>query len=460
MKHFNGGWESLGRSPKSPAPRAGWASIRRWRTLLLLGAACGGWPAALAESAAVVVSTPLVNRLIDEADAHNRGLLAARARAEAARLEVAAVKRWQNPELMAGGMAARKMMRQDDGDLMLGVGQPLPLFGKEGAARGAALAAAKLTAAEADLEFQTLRKEVAQAVVGLALADETLGFARRDLAWLETIEKVIQERFALGASTQLDVLKVRNELTRARERATTLAGRRVDAAALLNRLLGRGTHDVVEEFALPEPGPPVPAGERVFTLASANDPRVKLAQAAAGAAAARVKVAERERRPDASLEVAGRSYSGTGDFRAAEVVVKFSLPWLNRSSYNAMAAGARHGDKAAQFDLEEAVRETREEIQLLLTLIDSARREALAYRDEIIPRSEQALRLAEQFWPVGKAELRDVLESGRMLVEARTRAAEAIADQHRRLSELILCCGLGDLDALEMITHSPDSTTP
>jgi len=460
MTNSNGGWEPPGRGPKSPAPRVGWPSIRRWKALLLFGAACGGWPACLADSIPTVVSTPLVNRLIEEADARNRGLLAARARADAARAEVGAVKRWQNPELMAGGMAARKMMRQDDGDLMIGMGQALPLFGKEGAARDAALADARLMAAEAELEFQNLRKEVAQAVLGVALADETFGFARRDLAWLETLEKVIQERFALGVSTQLEVLKVRNELTRARERTTTLAGRRADAAAILNRLLGRGTHDSVEEFALPEPGPAVPAGERVFALASANDPRVKVAQAVVGAAAARVKVAERERRPDASLEVAGRSYSGTGDFRAAEVAVKFSLPWFNRSSYSAMAEGARNGDKAAKLDLEEAVRETREEIQLLLTMIDSARREALSYRNEIIPRSEQALRLAEQFWPVGKAELRDVLESGRMLVEARTQAAEAIADQHRRLAELILCCGLGDLDALEMITHLPDSTTP
>ena len=47
--------------------------------------------------------------------------------------------------------------------------------------------------------------------------------------------------------------------------------------------------------------------------------------------------------------------------------------------------------------------------------------------------------------------LRDVLEARRMLVEARLMFARAVAEQYEMLSELVLCCGLGDLEALQML---------
>ena len=87
----------------------------------------------------------------------------------------------------------------------------------------------------------------------------------------------------------------------------------------------------------------------------------------------------------------------------------------------------------------------------LTSMIDNARREALVYRDEIIPRSERALSSAQIAWQSSKDAFRDVLDSRRMLLEARTMYFKAVADQYKAISELVLCCGVGDLEALEMI---------
>jgi hypothetical protein len=46
-----------------------------------------------------------------------------------------------------------------------------------------------------------------------------------------------------------------------------------------------------------------------------------------------------------------------------------------------------------------------------------------------------------------------------MLVEARLMHAKAIAEQYVMLSELVLCCGLGDLEALQMLA-GPAQTEP
>jgi outer membrane protein TolC len=79
------------------------------------------------------------------------------------------------------------------------------------------------------------------------------------------------------------------------------------------------------------------------------------------------------------------------------------------------------------------------------------------YRDEIIPRSEQALASAQAEWETGRGLFRDVLEAHRMLLDARLMEARAVSEQWQMLSELVLCCGLGDLEAL-LLLEAPSST--
>ena len=42
-----------------------------------------------------------------------------------------------------------------------------------------------------------------------------------------------------------------------------------------------------------------------------------------------------------------------------------------------------------------------------------------------------------------------------MLLEGRLMYARAVSEQYQMLSELVLCCGIGDLEALQMIGAAP-----
>jgi hypothetical protein len=44
-----------------------------------------------------------------------------------------------------------------------------------------------------------------------------------------------------------------------------------------------------------------------------------------------------------------------------------------------------------------------------------------------------------------------------MLLEGRLMQARAISEQYQMLSELVLCCGLGDLEALSMTGAQPEA---
>src|SRR5438105_1237654 len=83
----------------------------------------------------VVVTADYVNQLIDEMAKEHPALLANRERTNAAWANLEAVRTWDDPMARFGGVAARENFRASDGDLIYGVEQKLPLFGKPSAAR-------------------------------------------------------------------------------------------------------------------------------------------------------------------------------------------------------------------------------------------------------------------------------------------------------------------------------------
>jgi outer membrane protein TolC len=149
--------------------------------------------------------------------------------------------------------------------------------------------------------------------------------------------------------------------------------------------------------------------------------------------------------------VEGRQYSRTGDGRSVSVLFKVSIPLFNRDKYK--AAIDREAARVQEIDstIEDAIYAVAAEIHHVVTREDNARREALLYEREIIPRTEVALQSAEAGWRAGREGLREVIELRRMLVEARTMRARAIAEQYIAQYDLILCCGLADIEALEQL---------
>ena len=131
--------------------------------------------------------------------------------------------------------------------------------------------------------------------------------------------------------------------------------------------------------------------------------------------------------------------------------LSFNFPLGNRKRYDADIRREDAKLQAARFDTSDAEIALKNEIHALTVKIDAARREALLYRDEIIPRSDLGLESAQAGWENGRATFRDLLDARRMLLDARLMFARAVSEQYQMMSDLVLCCGLGELDALQMI---------
>ena len=399
----------------------------------------------------IVLTPVLINEIADEARNNNAALWAARSRVKAAEENAKSIPLWRDPEVMIGGMGAETMMRMEDGDIMYGAEQMLPVFGKEKAAQKAARAEIPVEEADFEYQFQTLRKNLAQGLFKAVLADELLVLGQQDFVWLETLTRAVEQRYGVGDASQMDVLRVQNERARRAEQIRTDENERESAYAAVNRLLNRNVIAGWARMELPEVAEPIRLTEEVLRMAEKFEPKLRMMREQRAQAEAMVELTRKERRPDLSAGVEARQYSRTGEGRSASVVLKMTVPWFNRDKYNSAVRRDEARLQEIDYRIEDMLYETRTEVHHLIAMIDNARREALLYRDEIIPRSEQALRSAEASWQASRDAFRDVLDARRMLIEARTMYFKAVSEQYSAISELILCCGIADLEALEML---------
>ena len=432
-------------------------TMKTWN-LCLLVFACAAVPAHAATNGApsdapgpVTVTAAFVSQLADEARTNNAALRAADARTEAAYANAASVRTWEDPMIYAGGMGAEREMRMDEGDIIYGAEQKLPLFGKPHAERNVAKAEEQTAVAMADLDFQELRLKIAQASFDLALADRLVELGQEDLYWLEDLDSVTAERYRAGTASQVEMLRAQNERAK---RATLLAvdqNTRDSRRLTLNRLLNRPLEALWPALRLPAIAEPVAYTPQLGQLALRYEARLKVLRQEVQTAAAMLEQTRRQRYPEVSVGVENRQYSGNGDTRQTMAELRMSLPWVNRSKYRADRAREEARLRAAEMEVQDYEVFVPNEVRRLTLSIDAARREALFYHDEFIPRSETAVTSARAQWTTGSGMFYDLIEARRMWIEGRVMEARAVAEQYRMLSELVLCCGVADLEALKMI---------
>lgn len=434
---------------------------------VLAGLAVQGWAAeapVIGERVSISLTPAVLERLAEEMRTNNPALRAAGARVDAAEASLAGVRTWEDPMVVLGGQFADTAMRADEGDLLYGVEQRLPLFGKPGQRRALAREEAEVERLSGGSRFEGLRRELVQSLVAIAFAHRVVEAGEEDLQWLEATVATVEQRYRVGESLQIYLLRLQNERARRQQQLTTDRLRVLESQATVNRLLGRPVDSPWPPIELPPPAGEIRYDERLVRLAVANEPRLRVLRQQVRTADAAVAVSRRGRYPEVAVGAEGRNYTGNGDFRQAMVRLSVSLPWLNDGKYRQDVRRDLARRQAAELDVSDAELAVREDVRRLTVGLDAARRDALLYRDEILPRSTQALASAEASWAANRAVFLDVMESRRLLVEARLEYARAVAEQYRLLAELVLCCGLGELGALEMIGAEPESvpsvTTP
>jgi outer membrane protein TolC len=141
---------------------------------------------AAAPAGGVEITAEFIDRLMAETQGHNPALQAAGARADAASSAVAAVRTWDDPTASFGlwGSTSRGFEASQEGNLVYGLDQKLPLYGRPDLQRRLAAADASREGLASDLESQELRRDLQVALYGLALAGREAEVAQLDWSGL------------------------------------------------------------------------------------------------------------------------------------------------------------------------------------------------------------------------------------------------------------------------------------
>ncbi len=423
-----------------------------------------GLPGLLAAEAApaearVPITPALIDGLVKDATVSNPGIEASSARADAASAEIDSIRTWEDPTVSLGlwKSTPRGMSASQEGNIIYGINQKLPVFGRPELARNVAEAAAAKARLSVAYETQRIRRDLTVALVGLAFADRSLDLAREDLDWLEATVSTVDSRYRAGKSSQVEWLRAQTERAKAADNIRTRELDREHQQVLINRLLNRNPHTLWPRYAMPEVAGPVPYDDHLVRDALDLAPKLKIKRQETEESDATALLTRRRRMPEIGVGVEARQYSGDAGIREGALTVDFTLPWLNARRYDSDLRRDLANRRASERDATEYELEIREAVHQLTMDLDTARRQALLYRDQIIPLTEQTLSSADAAWQSGLGPFQDILDAHRMLVDNRLTLGRATADQAGKLAELTLLTGIFDPTS-HASSYSPEQT--
>lgn len=414
-------------------------------------------PPPAAPTNGIVITSDFIAGLMIEARTNNPSQLAADLRVKAAGANVDSIRVWDDPMFMFGGsiFSARGMNPAMMGDLTYGIQEKLPLWGLPELNQRAASAETSRQSAEANYNFQQLRRGVIKAALSLALAEQVVAIDEQDLAWLQTTAQAVDARYRAGQTDAGDSLEIENE---AAERADQLQTDRLELSHdqfVLNRLLDRKVDSPWPPLLLPPVARPVPFSEKLLAQAMENEPQLKISRKQIEQAKAAAELAHRSRLPDVSVGIQGNEFHGDGGFRSGMFTLSFPLPWGNAGKYRKDYESTREKEKAAEEDRDNQALMVHEMVHHLTIELDDARRQALLFQQEISVRANEALADKLASWEAGHASLRDALDAQRDVLNAQLMAAQAVADQYQTLAELLLWTGQKNFESLESPASEP-----
>ena len=370
-----------------------------------------------------------------EVRTNHPSVAAAQARAEAASAGVRAVRLWEDP--MAGltfrGAAVER--RRDDGDIGVMAEQTLPRRKLYAARKEQATAEYSIMQAETRSTALNLETLVAQAALELALADEALVIQSNQIAWLERMVVNAREKAKDPQATAVEPLRIEGEVAQERQRWDAAARRRVSLMRQLNTLLGRPLDEAWPTLMLPGAAAVLPSLPAELSRLPVANPMLLALTGSSRAAQAGVEVSRQERQPVFSVGAESSVYSG-GRFVETLVGAKMTIPWGNRSVYQANTDRARQQQTATEREYESLERRFRGEAIAAHTDAENAARQAATFTDEVMPRLEKTTQATEGAWISSKATLLEVLETRRALLNARLEQRRFIA-AHRAALEML-----------------------
>lgn len=362
---------------------------------------------------------------VREAWAHNPGLAAARQQVEQARARIVEARALPDPALSA---------EYDDETGLLSPGSsPARIYAFDLAVpfptkiRLGGKAATDLYKS-AELDYTQARQQLAADTV---TAYDALLVARRHLRDLEQAKALAddflaktQARFEAGTVPEIDVIKAKVDVAQAENALIATERQLATSRSTLNRLVGR---PLASPLALSDPlsvPPPLPPLDTLVKLAAANRPDLASLAAQRKAAHTSTKLARSYWLPDFDVTLERNNYRG--DTSTFSTVAGISFPLFFWQHEKGQVAEAEHYEEELSASSRDLEAQVALEVRSAFQAADTARRQAIYLRDQLLPEAQRAYDIASKSYSLGGLSALDLLDSKRTLLAAESELADAL----------------------------------
>jgi outer membrane protein TolC len=374
-----------------------------------------------------------------------------RAEAEAAR----AAGSLPDPRVSFGWFGEEVQTRVGPQEQRLGLQQRLPWFGTLSLADEAARLGVEAAAQRHESARLALRRSVVEAWADLVHRQAEARLLTEDVARLEDLVAVADERYRSSTASLGDVVRLRVETELVRTRLAAAEDRRAALGARLNAWLDRPADaplpDSLPARELPTAPDPAGAGARVTD----DSPRLAERTWQVEQARASSALASRTRWPDLTV---GVDWIRTGEALDPTMPGSGKDPWmvsvglelpLFRGKHDGPAAAARARVEAAEARRATEAAELDARAELALAAWRDADRRVVLYRDRLTPEMESLLESTWTAYVNGSAGIADVVDVQRTSLELRLAEADAHRDRAYALGDLTRVTGVDWLHAEE-----------
>ncbi len=254
---------------------------------------------------------------------------------------------------------------------------------------------------------------------------------RGDLQQADTLAREFlrrtQARFDAGTAPRLDVIRAQVDVARATNDLIANERDIIAASATLNRLIARpqgAPIAVTDSLAVP---PGIPSLDDVMAIAMRSRPELAgLAAERAGARSA-TTLAREFWLPDLTMGFSRDVTSGAVQPGLFSTGLAFPVPLFFWQHTRGEISQAQHRERelaASYRDLESAVGQ---DVRTTYANANTALRQALYIRDQLLPSAVAAYRSAAASYAIGGSSAFDVIDARRTLLDAQTQYADALA---------------------------------
>ena len=395
-------------------------TLQKWPLLLVV--AVGGTlvlPVKGREESSVALTNALsLESAIRLALENNPELRASGARVDAAAGRAYQARKWSNPELelSAEDWPVSNGRGFSDAKQTVGIAQTLPFPGKKSLDKRVGGTEVKLSEAELALRRTELVRDVKASFFRVLASERLVEVSTQLVAVAELSAGTARKRVEAGATAYQEQLRAEVQWEQARTELTGFQRELAMAQQFFAALLGRPDLSSAKLTGALAETPEASLMEDTGAERLAQHPSLSAAQANLDRAQLANRRARLEPYPDVKVGVSG---GRIGETDQSIIQLGFSLPLPILDRGKGKQQEARANVSVAEAELHAVQQQLQREWAIALKRYRTAVEQVANYRERLLPKANEALRLVQTGFEQGKFGFIDLLDTQRTTAEAR-----------------------------------------